>query len=448
MKLFNNSKITLLHHDVITKEDNKIYRLNTAQSNKITKHLKFLDSKITKKIHSEKLGPGRYRSISPYPQSPSFERSSRFHSGIQEKYLSRNCKQTHLSEIDKEKIKERMKNHQQSLGIYKMLFTDESYTRINRAKKVKECGVANYKKTISKRKEKIIDKTRKSEIIINKTESLSLKKSWIILLLAVNASSALKNTYISKSNFKRRVEKVYSFFFSCSRFIGKILILRRKLKIRKAYRLIKIFFIPKIKEKLKTTKQLFSKRISQSFQRISSELYFSTLQNFWRLKRVLIQKTVKNFMKCRYATYLSLIVMWQRNFKQFTKYDDDHKKKIPFLTQVYFLRKYINKHIKDYISTAYAPIVYRKLSIESEEYHRISNKLVAYKLYSCKAQFKEFVLDVYGMKNKWDKINMQEYAYWRNYKSHPLETYLRSTRFRKEHEKKRSIIMLLNQYIL
>ena len=41
---------------------------------------------------------------------------------------------------------------------------------------------------------------------------------------------------------------------------------------------------------------------------------------------------------------------------------------------------------------------------------------------------------------------MKEYAYWKHYKMHPIESYLRSTRFRNEHDKKRSVVKLLKQY--
>ena len=274
---------------------------------------------------------------------------------------------------------------------------------------------------------------------------MHVKKTWMVLLCVVNAVSALKNIYKAKEDFKRRVEKAYNFLYTCSKFLGKIMILHKLIKRRKALKWVKIHVIPIMKEKLKVSKMNYKKAISGTFESISSEFFFSTLQNIWRCKIVMIQRSVRHFLNCRYAKYLSLIILWKRTLLQFLKVGKDYRKEIPFLTQVYYLHRFINKIIMNYIECAYPPPSEHGYYYENGTVKRYKRKIL-FTFYSRKQEFKEFVVETYSMKKNWEKVNMKEYSYWKNVKFHPIEAYLAKTRFNTEHVKNRSIIKLLSQY--
>ena len=162
---------------------------------------------------------------------------------------------------------------------------------------------------------------------------------------------------------------------------------------------------------------------------------------------ILIQKTVKNFLKCRYGLYISLLVRWQKVSLSINKFEDENGKGVPFLTQVHYLHIYINKKIKDFLAEDYKNnlAAERKKSIKNKKFLTKKTKNCL-KIFSEKYEFKELLLEVLNQKKKWEFINMKEYAYWKHYKMHPIESYLRSKRFRHEHDKKRSVVKLLKQY--
>lgn len=433
----SNNKSLATRYDVIAKEGGKIYGYASIHQINTKKAMNYLAFKIEKNISSERLGPGKYRSMTPKPIFAADPGTPRFQSGVDDKYLSRNHKPLLVKLNTPGTSRSIKKNGKQKI-------TNNSFFQLQRAKNAKSKRITNYNKSKSKKLEKIVDKQRKSEIILNKHESINTKKTWTLLLLIVNAAFTLQSNYKAKSAFKKRVEKIYSFFYICSKFIGKIRISLKKIKKKKALRLIKICFLPVIKYRVREIKAKYRKVIIAVFEKISKLDSLLTLQNIWRSRIIRIQKAVRSFLACRYATYLSLIICWKRTVLSLLKQGEDCRKQPPFLTQFHYLHKYINKVAKNYIKTAY---------LSSHEYVFglgivSKKKKAAFTIFSRKQDFKEFALSVYSEKKIWEKINMKEYSHWKNFNAHPIEIYLNTTRFTAEHSKKRSIIKLLSQYTL
>lgn len=280
------------------------------------------------------LGPGKYE-IQNLSKAPSFEFSKvpRFGEESVFELLSRAAsrqKTRRKGQIDinkilsfespnakRKKAEELMKKKKIKLEIVKL-------TRDN---------ILRNKKVMTE--ETIREKHKKSEYIKRKKEIKNIKITWIVMNCAVGVAFVIKKFIKNRKVLRNRVSKLYKVLQQVVRCVGRIRIILKDNRRKKALKLLKVFLIPYTTRWLRNKKKKYRKSVVWLIEKaLSRSMLFKSIAS-WRESIIHVQRSLKFCIYIKKLLYAKLISLWNNaeslffHKKNFQNLQKKGKKKQP-----------------------------------------------------------------------------------------------------------------------
>ncbi|OMJ77711.1 hypothetical protein SteCoe_22614 [Stentor coeruleus] len=273
------------------------------------------------------LGPGKYNVVRHSP-TPSFEFSKTPRFCLDNDFPIKTIFHR-ITDKEKQEILNRIEKNKGLAAIppnikYK-LEKEKAHKKKVRATVTKITQQQIYLEQKHKKQEILKDKFRKFNYRMNMPEVLKIRISWILLNIGIGTVTVLRTLIKNRKKLRARSIKLLLWFKQVCTCIGKIVILRKKMKYLKAVRKIRINLIPVIHLWVKQKRKRYKKTIIYIVEKKLSSSQLTNLIIQWRAKLIFIQKMMKNALFFKLSLYESLLFRW--NQAEYNLLEDPHEPK-------------------------------------------------------------------------------------------------------------------------
>jgi len=368
---------------------------------------------------SSRLGPGKY----DVPKPPSgisyqFNYSPRFK-------LSRH---SFLNALSRENSSEKIKKNLDLSSHY----PDQKKKLILKQSKLKEIQSQQilqnkHKIDLAKRIEKQVkfqDKYRKFQLRINKYQEV--KKTWVLFMCTVGLARSIKSKLKYKKLLKLRTNHRLQWLFNISRAVGKFKCLLISIREKKAFATLRVLMKPLLKVWVESKEKQLASVIAQTTQKVLSGPKMFYVAYLYKSKVLSLQRNLRRLFQVTRSRMTALRKFWCKVDLEMLPSNKPNKNleqrlSIPNEVRDYYLRKYLNTRIKDYLENK--NYFWRnKRQIDKDFFEEraqkeleafIAGQKIEYKsgpsapvlsLYSDKASMKELIQTAEKKRYLWDKI--------------------------------------------